>query len=150
MICFFTIGLVFDISALEMAQQQLIVNQAPPPQPLAQMNLAPQMSVQTSMPASMASLASLSSQLAPAPSYNPALQPTVQLVSQPAPGPAPPGLVPPPMPVPGPAQPPPFQAIFTPVSGSSCWCLTLTSSAFFESYDVVLIWSSWSAGPQKQ
>lgn len=106
----------FDVSALEMGQQQLIVNQAPPPQPLAQMNLAPQMSVQTSIPATIASLASLSSQLASASSFNPALQPTVQLVSQPAHGAAPHGLGPPP--VPGPAQPSPFQTIYTPVSNS--------------------------------
>ena len=106
--------LLFAVSALELGQQQLIVNQAPPPQPLAQMNLAPQMSVQTSMPATMASLATLSNQLASASSFNPPLQPTVQLVSHSAPGAGPPGLAPPP--VPGPAQPPPFQTIYTPVS----------------------------------
>ena len=66
------------------------------------------------MPATMASLATLSNQLASASSFNPSLQPTVQLVSHSAPGAAPPGLAPPP--VHGPAQPPPFQTIYSPVS----------------------------------
>ncbi|KAK7496066.1 hypothetical protein BaRGS_00012767 [Batillaria attramentaria] len=87
---------------LDLGQQQLIVNQGPPPQPIAQVNLAPQMSVQTSIPAS---------QLASASSF-PGLQHTVQLVSQPAP--APPGLAPlSAVPAAAPGQPPPFQHIYS-------------------------------------
>ncbi|KAK7115898.1 uncharacterized protein [Littorina saxatilis] len=96
--------------ALELGQQQLMMSQAPPPQPLGQVNLAPQMTVQTSMPASMASLASL----APAPTFNPGLQQTMQLVSQPGPG-----MAPPPAPVPGPGQPSHYQTIYTPELVSS-------------------------------
>ncbi|XP_076465579.1 uncharacterized protein LOC143297230 isoform X2 [Babylonia areolata] len=110
------------VTALELGQQQLIMSQGPPPQPLQmnQMNLAPQMSVQTSMPMSMTSLASLPSQLAPAPpALNPALQPGVQLVSQPAPVAAPPVLAAPPAPVSGPAQPQPYQTIYSPEVVSS-------------------------------
>jgi hypothetical protein len=97
--------------ALDLGQQQLMMNQAPPPQALGQVNLGPQ--IQTSM--AMTSLASLTNPMAPAPAFNHAQQHTMQLVSQPAP--VPPGMGPPhmPGPVPAPSQPPPFQTLYTPL-----------------------------------
>ncbi|XP_025077180.1 extensin-like isoform X3 [Pomacea canaliculata] len=99
--------------ALDIGQQQLIMNQVPAPQSLAQMSLAPQMSAPTSLPVSMASLVSMPSQLPPAASY-PGLQATMHLMSQAAPSSVPPGLGPPsPMAGPPPGPAPPFQTIYS-------------------------------------